>query len=79
MSALHYASELGQDDTLLILIQHGADPNTALELTVGKSPLHVAIVNGQFNAVTILCEQGGADATVKDKNGDTLLHYAAIG
>jgi ankyrin repeat protein len=27
MSAMHYASELGQDDTLQILINHGANAN----------------------------------------------------
>ena len=42
------------------------------------TPLHVAILNGQFNAVQILCEEGKAVTTLIDKSGDTLLHYAAV-
>ena len=43
------------------------------------TPLHMAIKNGQYNAVQILCEDGKADPKLTDLNGDTLLHYAAIG
>lgn len=76
---LHYASELGQDDTLEILLNHKANPDLQDKLT-GKTPLHEAIENGQFNSVQILCEQGGADVHIVDTaGGDSLLHYAAIG
>ena len=42
------------------------------------TPLHVAIQNGQFNAVQILCEEGKAVTTLVDKDGNSLLHYAAV-
>jgi ankyrin repeat protein len=29
--------------------------------------------------VIILCEIGKADVNIKDNNGDSLLHYAAVG
>ena len=44
-SALHYASELGQDDILLLLINHGADVNIH-DIEHGRTPLHDAILNG---------------------------------
>ena len=79
LSALHYASELGQDDTLELLIKHKA--NVDIQATKsGKTPLHVAIENGQFNSMMILWEQGKADPNIQDTlNGDSLLHYAAVG
>ena len=76
-SAVHYASEQGQDDTLQLLIQSGADVNFQ-DFESKETPLHVAILNGQFNAVSILCEEGKARIDLVDKNGDTLLHYAAV-
>lgn len=76
---LHYASELGQDDTLEILLNNKANPDIQ-EKRMGKTPLHEAIENGQFNAVQILCELGKADVNIQDTaGGDSLLHYAAIG
>ena len=76
-TALHYSSELGQDDTLDILLKNGVQVN--LQDKEGRTALHDAIENGQFNAVQILCEQGKADVNIPDKNADTLLHYAAVG
>lgn len=49
-SALHYAAELGQDDTIEMLLAAGADPNVA-ENNTGRTALHLAIENGQFNSV----------------------------
>ena len=78
-SPLHYASELGQDDTLELLITNKANADIQSPLD-GKTPMHVAIENGQFNSVMILCEQGNADVNIVDTiNGDSLLHYAAVG
>jgi ankyrin repeat protein len=45
----------------------------------GKTPLHEAVENGQFNSLQILSEECKADVNICDKNGDTLLHYSAIG
>lgn len=49
-SALHFACESGQDDTIELLLANGADPNTQ-ESGKRRTPLHSAIENGQFNAV----------------------------
>ena len=44
-AALHYASELGQDDTLELLLNNKADPNIA-DKDKGKTAMHLAIENG---------------------------------
>lgn len=49
-SALHYASELGQDDTMELLLANGADPNVK-ENGTEKTAMHLAIENGQYNSV----------------------------
>ena len=49
-TALHYASELGQDDTLEMLLANNADPNVK-EIDREKTAIHLAIENGQFNSV----------------------------
>ena len=59
-TALHYAAELGQDDSLDFLLNAGADPNIA-EKDTGRTAMHLAIENGQFNSVQILwtfCQSG---------------------
>jgi len=42
---LHYASELGQDDSLEMLLNHGADPNVQ-DTASKKTALLLAIENG---------------------------------
>ena len=78
-TALHYASESGQDDTIELLLQNGANPNDQ-ENGTKKTPLHVAIENGQFNSVQLLCtlSKVPVDLRVWDSEGLTVLHYAAV-
>lgn len=81
-TALHYASMLGQDDTLEMLLAHGADPNVS-DKSTKKTPLHLAIENGQFNSVQILwnhSQKSGKklDLSVWDAHGQSIMHYAAI-
>jgi ankyrin repeat protein len=44
-SPIFYASELGQDDTLEILLDAKADPNLQ-DNELKKTPMHVAVENG---------------------------------
>ena len=59
MAAVHYASELGQDEVLELLIKQKADIN-ALGGPDKLAPMHIAIKNGQYSAVTVLFEKGKA-------------------
>ena len=63
-------------------MQHGAQPFIADEKTK-KTPLHIAIENGQFNSVTILCKaatQAQIDGLniMWDSEGQSVLHYSAV-
>ena len=60
-------------------MKNRADPNQMQTIGDKYSPLHLAIINGQFNSVTILCEMGKADVNVVDAHGQSLLHTAAVG
>ena len=84
-SPLHYASELGQDDTLEMLLANSADPNIK-ENDSEKTAMHLAIENGQFNSVQILWSYFNGsgksshklDLTRWDREGQTVLQYAAV-
>lgn len=43
----------------------------------GKAPIHLAIEKGK-EALVVLLISWGADLEMKDKENNTLLHYAAI-
>jgi len=78
-SPLHYASELGQDDALEMLLSHGADPNL-VDNETKKTALHVAIENGQFNSVQLLrsLSKTPVNLNLWDSEGQSVLHYAAV-
>ncbi len=45
---------------------------------LGRTPLHVATINGHLSAVNVLIK-GGAEVNIKDRlKGSTPLHYAAF-
>jgi len=46
---MHKACSNGQDDAITYLLQHGANPNCK-DLNL-KTPVFLAIENGQFNSV----------------------------
>lgn len=64
---LHDACINGDDDAITQLLSHGADPN--LRDASLKTPLFVAIENGQFNAVRLLDETNQVDFDALDLNG----------
>ena len=73
---MHKACANGQDDSIIFLLQHGANPN-AKDLNL-KTPVFLAIENGQFNAVQMLHDTKKIDYKCYDANGQTVLHYAAV-
>ncbi|MBN8827342.1 MAG: ankyrin repeat domain-containing protein [Sphingobacteriia bacterium] len=66
---LEYAATNGYLDKVEFLLEHGAD------IKKGQ-PLWWAVQNNQEKVVEILLNHG-ADVNFVDKNGNTLLHYAA--
>ena len=67
-----------------MLLAHGADPNVG-DTKTKRTPLLLAIENGQFNSVQILVDFCNSDKskfkldlTSWDSEGQTVLHYAAI-
>jgi uncharacterized protein len=76
-SALHLAARYGANGpsgVLQLLVKHGA--NVSLADKVGRSPSHVAVVEGQYDALSALIELG-ADIQCEDQAGRALVHLAA--
>lgn len=75
MTALHYAARQGHTDTVVALLEGGADID---QITDGdrSSPLLVATVNGNFDVAMTLLEKG-ADPNLASAAGVAPL-YAAV-
>jgi len=74
--AIHCAASISEFITWK-LVQAGA--NTQPLANDGRNPLHFAAVNGQSNAVGLLCNLYGESSSMvdqKDESGRTPLHYA---
>ena len=73
-SALHYACQLGDYDSVEILINHGALINAYSNNK--RIPLHLAAYKGYPNIVELLLKNG-SDPNHKDELGCSPLHLAA--
>ena len=74
LTALHYAAREGNTDTVLALLEAGADIN---QVSDGDqtSPLLISVLNGHFDLALILLE-AGADPRLPSDNGATPLYLA---
>jgi ankyrin repeat protein len=75
MSALHWASDQDQLETVRLLLSHGAD----IEMigADGMTPLHSAVTSGHLQMVKLLLE-AGADVNAREGSlGKTPLMFAA--
>lgn len=78
-SALEHAAELGEYETVALLLEMGADPNVkSNESNNGKVPLMTAI-HKKYNEITKLLLEKGADVNVKDNDGMAVIHYTGLG
>jgi serine/threonine-protein phosphatase 6 regulatory ankyrin repeat subunit B len=73
---LHIAARSNQPKLVKLLLAHGAIVDVPDRSTAGETPWLAAVTSGNLEAVDML-RQKGADTTVKDKNGRTVLHAAA--
>jgi ankyrin repeat protein len=64
-------------------LKHGVEPDHRTPVDTinfpGATALHIAAYYGKINVVQMLLETAGAKIDLKDKNGDTAVHYAAKG
>jgi hypothetical protein len=74
---LYQASKTGDLAEVLKSITLGADINYQNELEDLKTPLHVAIIEGQVTSVMLLC-QNRANVNALDAKGWTPMHYATL-
>ena len=71
---LFVAATYGHLDVLSCLIANGAEVNTRSKYNC--TPLMIASRYGHVNVVTFLINHGPGNIDLKDKNGETALHYA---
>lgn len=75
-SLIEQASALGQDQTVLDLIDHGADTDVLDKF--GRSALHVAAMRGHVSVVKTLLAAGTKTVNIRcGKDGWSALDYAA--
>ena len=74
-TALSHAAGLGQDETVELLLQHGADPHTPDRS--GLTPLHHALLGGQLGVLQRMVELGvELDLEATDSRGRNAFHQA---
>lgn len=74
---LHLAAAFAGDDTVRLLISHGADTHARSHNALANQPLHACIARfGSFASARDLIE-GGADVNATQAGGITPLHLAA--
>uniref|UniRef100_A0A0G4GDE0 Uncharacterized protein n=1 Tax=Chromera velia CCMP2878 TaxID=1169474 RepID=A0A0G4GDE0_9ALVE len=78
--AVHHAAVGGHRKAMEVLLDHGADPNTADSR--GRTPLFCTVIpsrgtNSDNVAVAECLLSRGADANVRDRQGCSVLHLAA--
>jgi len=76
-SALHFCSKFGRYNLVKLLIDSGADPN--IRNDTGYTPLHIAVVCGDFpDVVDLLISAGAATDTADNVRGMTPLMSAKL-
>ena len=73
---LHYAAQDDNDVIIEKLLCLGLDIDS--RSSKGATPLMIAACRGRLDAFSVLTERK-SDPTLKNNNGETLLHYAAQG
>ena len=59
---LHIAARMGNVDNVLLLLQHGADPEAVTK--DGYTPLHIAAKEGHEEVIGVLIDQSAAPNSV---------------
>ncbi|XP_012888053.1 PREDICTED: B-cell lymphoma 3 protein [Dipodomys ordii] len=75
LTALHVAVNTGCPETVLLLLEHGADID-AVDIKSGRSPLIHAVENNTLSMVQLLL-QHGANVNAQMYSGSSALHSAS--
>ena len=70
---LHEAVKYDEVNVITTLIDAGSDPNAVTN--TGRTPLHVACLNGKYASAEVLL-QHGADIWKKSNDGTNAIDYA---
>nr|XP_053645953.1 serine/threonine-protein phosphatase 6 regulatory ankyrin repeat subunit A-like [Cherax quadricarinatus] len=70
---LHYAAKKGYIDSCRALLSHDRNKQLNATLEHGKTPLMLAVIEGQYSCCA---ELKNADINIKDHKENTALHYA---
>jgi uncharacterized protein len=77
LTPLHVAAENGYADIVDMLLAHGGKTYIDAPDQNGRTPLHNAAAGGHVETTRLLLN-GGAKHDLKDKQGNTALHLAAM-
>uniref|UniRef100_A0A1I8JDY8 ANK_REP_REGION domain-containing protein n=1 Tax=Macrostomum lignano TaxID=282301 RepID=A0A1I8JDY8_9PLAT len=77
-TALHIACKKGRVRIVELLLNYGAEPDAATDVT-GLTPLHVAAFLGQTACAALLVDRGRGNASAVTAKGETPLHMAMRG
>ena len=72
---LHIAACFGASECVTLLVKHGADVNA--QDTTGVTPSHLAARNGHKRCLKLLINEFGADTTIVDGDGLSMVHWLA--
>ena len=75
---LHLAAEFGHESVCRALLAAGDRIEINATAANGRTPLHIAAVEGEVGVVRLLAKDGRASATAQCKMGRTPLHWAAF-
>ncbi|XP_072351781.1 uncharacterized protein [Scyliorhinus torazame] len=73
-NALHWAAFKGHGELIRLLIYFSLNPRQLNGF--GQTPLHLAVLSGDFLTVQLLCEQNGVELETEDISGNTPLKLA---
>ena len=76
-TALFLAAAYGRIHIMRCLLENGADVNARVSVDDNSTPLMIAAVSSQRDAVTFLVERG-ANVDLRDEDGFTALHCACL-
>ncbi len=71
---LHHMASRGEEDTVRLLLEKGADPNARAHTSL-ETPLHWAVRDRARVSLIEVLLKFGADPTCKDSQGETPIDY----